>query len=268
MKIALTQMDVAWENPAANEQTIRRLVARAEADGADMVVFPEFSFSGFTKRPREFCDAPRRERELEFLLELSRAYTPAIVAGRIAPACGLPRNNLTIVRGGKELLSYDKIHSYSYGGETAVYSRGERVAVSEIGGVEWGAFICYDLRFPEIFQVAARKAEAIVVIGNWPLERIGNWFTLLRARALETQCYIVGVNRVGEGGGIVYGPSSVVFGPEGDRLTPETDAEVFCCQIDPVRVNAVREEFPLRRDRREELYGTLLFRDPEDGRIR
>ncbi|MGN0855709.1 MAG: nitrilase-related carbon-nitrogen hydrolase [Kiritimatiellia bacterium] len=267
MKIALTQMDIAWEDPAANESTVRRLVAAAAAAGTDMVVFPEFTFVGFTKRPELFCDTPRRARQLEFLCELSREHAPAIVAGRIVASPTRPRNNLTLVRGGEVVLSYDKLHSYSHGGEDAVYSSGDRIATAALAGMELGAFICYDLRFPEIFQVAARKAEAIVVIGNWPQDRLENWLTLLRARALETQTYMVGVNRTGAGGGVVYGPSSVVFDPAGRRLTPATADELFCCEVESGVVAAVRESFPLRRDRREDLYSTLLFRDPAHGRI-
>ena len=267
MRIALTQMDIVWEDPAANEATVRRLTAAAEAAGADVVVFPEFTFVGFTKRPDLFCDTPRQARQLEFLRALSREYAPAIAAGRIVASPTRPRNNLTVVRGGEVVLSYDKLHSYSHGGEDAVYSRGDRIATVALAGLELGAFICYDLRFPEIFQVAARTAKAIVVIGNWPQERIENWLTLLRARALETQTYLIGVNRTGTGGGIVYGPSSVVFDPAGRRLTPETGDELLCCEIDGTVVDAVREGFPLRRDRRDDLYAAWLFRDPAHGRI-
>ena len=95
----------------------------------------------------------------------------------------------------------------------------------------------------------------------YPADRIENWYTLLRARALETQCYLVGVNRAGSGGGIAYAPSSVVFDPTGRRLTPPTPDELILCDLDPRRVREVRAAFPLRSDRRDDLYSSLVCRD-------
>lgn len=267
MKIALTQMKTVWEDVSANETEVRRLVAQAVVAGAELIVFPEFTFVGFTKRPTDFCDRLSGTRQLTFMCNLSREYPIALACGRIVDAVPQPRNNLTIVQHGNVLLSYDKLHAYSFGGEQTVYSRGDRIVTTPFGDLTLGAFICYDLRFPEVFQVAARCAEAILVIGNWPHDRIENWYTLLRARALETQCYLVGVNRAGEGGGIVYGPSSVVYDPAGRRITPATSDELFYCEIEPHIVRHVRAQFPLRDDRREELYPSLLFRDPENGRV-
>ena len=267
MKIALTQMETVWENPAANQAEVRRLTALAKAAGAEMIVFPEFTFTGFTPEPARFCDTVNAPRQLAAVRALSQEQSIAIACGIIRAAEPLPRNNLSIVLDGDVLLSYDKLHSYSFGGETLSYSRGDAISSAVFGGVTFGAFVCYDLRFPEIFQVAARTADAIVVIGNWPLDRIENWYTLLRARALETQCYVLGANRSGAGGGIVYGPSSVAFDPAGHRLTAPSADELIYCDVDPRTVQAVRAAFPLRSDRREDLYRSLLFRDPKDGAV-
>ena len=265
MKIALTQMATVWEDIAANEKEVRRLTVLAKSAGADMVVFPEFTFVGFTHEPARFCDTADAPRQLAFARSLSREQEIAIACGVVRAAEPLPRNNLSIVRNGETLLSYDKIHSYSFGGETLAYSRGDAVATTAFGGVAFGAFVCYDLRFPEIFQAAARAADAIVVIGNWPADRIENWYTLLRARALETQCYVLGANRSGEGGGIAYEPSSIAFDPAGRRLTAASADELLYCDVDPQVARAVREAFPLRADRREDLYRSLLLRDQARG---
>ena len=257
MKIALTQMKTVWEDIPANSREARRLTAQAAAAGAGLIVFPEFTFTGFTKTPTRFADTPDHPRQLACAEALTREFPLAVACGRIVASEPLPRNNLTLVHQGRTLLSYDKLHSYSFGGETAVYGRGERIMTTRLGGLDVGAFICYDLRFPEIFQVAARRADVLLVIGNWPGDRLENWYTLLRARALETQCYIVGVNRAGEGGGIVYAPSSVVYGPAGDRLTPQSEDEILYCEVSAENVRAVRAAFPLRSDRREDLYSAF-----------
>lgn len=262
MKIALTQLEIDWENPAANERICARLAEDAARAGAALVAFPEFTLTGFTPRPRTFADTPEAAPQLDFFLGLSRRLPIAIAFGCIRAAePAAPQNRLVIVRNGTILLDYAKIHSYSFGGETRNYSRGTDIFTAAFEGFTLAGLICYDLRFPEVFQIAARTADIILVIGNWPADRIENWHTLLRARALETQCYLVGVNRAGSGGGIGYTPSSVAFDPTGRRLTPpSTDGLVFC-DMDPKLVRDVRAAFPLRSDRRDDLYPSLVCRD-------
>ncbi len=266
-RVALTQMRTVWESPAANEALCARLARQAKDAGAHLCLFPEFTLTGFTPRPQDFADTTDAPAQRAFFRSLSQELDLDLIAGISQASATLPQNRLIWTHHGEVVLDYAKIHSYTFGGETHAYSRGERIFASRVGGLSLGAFICYDLRFPEIFQVAARVADAIVVIGNWPGDRLENWFTLLRARALETQCFILGVNRAGEGGGIAYAPSSVVFGPDGRRLTAASDDDLLFCDIDPRLVRQVRTAFPLRDDRREDLYPSLLFRDPENGTI-
>jgi len=262
MKIALTQLEIDWENPAANERICARLAEDAARAGAALVAFPEFTLTGFTPRPRAFADTSEAAPQLDFFLGLSRRLPIGIAFGCIRAAePAAPQNRLVIVRNGTILLDYAKIHSYSFGGETRNYSRGSDIFTTAFGGFTLAGLICYDLRFPEVFQIAARTADIILVIGNWPADRIENWHTLLRARALETQCYLVGVNRAGSGGGIGYTPSSVAFDPTGRRLTPPSADGLVFCDTDPKLVRDVRAAFPLRSDRRDGLYPSLVCRD-------
>ena len=258
MKIALTQMETAWEDPAANERICTRLAEAAAQSDATLVVFPEFTLTGFTPRPSVFADTDAYAPQLDFFVSLSRRLPIGIAFGCIRAAePALPQNRLVIVRDGAVLLDYAKLHSYSFGGEALAYSRGREIFTTQFSSAVLGGFICYDLRFPEIFQVAAKTADAILVIGNWPADRIENWYTLLRARALETQCYIIGANRAGEGNGIAYAPSSIAFDPAGRRITPPASDELLFCDIDPAYVKNVRTAFPLRDDRRDDLYRSL-----------
>ena len=262
MKIALTQLEIDWENPAANERTCTRLAEDAARAGAALIVFPEFTLTGFTPRPRTFADTPEAAPQLGFFLDLSHRLPLGIAFGCIRAAePAEPQNRLVVVRNGAILLDYAKIHSYSFGGETRNYSRGSDIFTTAFEDFTLGGLICYDLRFPEVFQIAARTANVILVIGNWPADRIENWYTLLRARALETQCYIIGTNRAGSGGGIVYTPSSAAFDPTGRRLTPSARDELLFCDMDPRLVKDVRAAFPLRSDRRDDLYPSLVCRD-------
>ena len=120
-----------------------------------------------------------------------------------------------------------------------------------------GGYICYDLRFPEIFSAARDENEAVMVIANWPEERVSQWETLLRARAVENQCYVMGVNRTGYGDGKNYAPSSYVFDCYGDDISKEISPGLKIADIDPELVREYRKSFPQNRDRRTGLYAKM-----------
>lgn len=259
MKAALTQMDIAWELPADNKRTCERLVQQAADNHCEFIIFPEMTLTGFTMSPELFYP----NDDVEFFRFLASQYGITIAFGYIAKETAY-QNRLAIVdAGGNLLMDYAKLHPFTYGEETRHYTGG-----SEIKAVTWGrsiepnsfmidisGFICYDLRFPEIFQIASRQATIILLIANWPESRIDHWYTLLKARAIENQCYMLGVNRVGDGNGIHYAPSSAAYDPYGRRLTPEHDSSsLLYIDIDPSVALSYRESFPLKTDRRSDLY--------------
>lgn len=257
MKIGLTQFETVWEDIEQSMQKSDGIFKKAKQQGVDILCFPEFSLTGFTLEPEKYCDTDENPKMLEFFRNKSLEYKMAVVFGYIKSGDEKPLNRLGIVKDGELLLDYSKLHSYSFGHENDYYSRGTELFNTEINGFGIGALICFDLRFPEIFQISSRKSDIIFVIGNWPKDRIENWYTLLRARALETQCYIVGVNRSGSGGGVEYMPSSAAYDPAGMRVTEERDDSLitFDAELDTVR--KIREGFPLKMDRREGLYKEL-----------
>ena len=121
-------------------------------------------------------------------------------------------------------------------------------------------FICYDLRFPEIFQIASKKSDLICVAANWPKEREKHWITLLTARAIENQCYIAGINRIGSGDGIDYSGCSMIIDPEGNILNNiNNDEGIIISDIYEDKVKDIRRKFTLKRDRRESLYKSSLM---------
>ncbi|MDE5898953.1 MAG: hypothetical protein K2H09_06795 [Treponemataceae bacterium] len=256
MKIGLTQFRTVWEDVGASMDAAAELFSEAAAQGIDVLVFPEFTLTGFTLRPRTFCDTSARPRMVEFFRRKSAECGVAAVFGYIQEDGGQerPLNKLAVVRDGEVVLDYAKVHSYSFGREDRFYSRGASVSAAELFGMNASALICFDLRFPEIFQEAARRSDIIFVIANWPADRLENWYTLLRARALETQCYIAGANRAGTGGGVDYAPSSVAFGPDGARLTDGCAGGLVVFEAEKEVVDGVRASFPLRADRRDALY--------------
>lgn len=275
MKFALTQMNIQWENPCTNRILCRQSVERAANAGCDWIIFPEMTLTGFTMQPEHFAEAPGGETA-KFFCELSQTFKIGIIYGYIAGLADRYYNRLVYVQNGCISGEYTKLHPFSFGEEALHYSKGTcPLSLRTASGVCISGFICYDLRFPEIFQAVSKQAEIIVVIASWPAERIAHWHTLLQARAIENQCFILGVNRIGAGGGISYTASSAAYSPLGELLTPtitepiSADAggtsdgipgdQLLYVELSPDEATRCRQEFPLKSDRREELYKTFYL---------
>lgn len=268
MKIALTQMNIAWEDKMKNRDTCERLTCEASAHSADIIVFPEMTLTGFTMNPEEFGEAECRSETEAFFQTLSCRYNTAVVFGYIEKKGGSFYNMLEMTSGGETLMKYAKIHPFSYGEESRHYDGGDEIVSACYKEAYLGGFICYDLRFPEVFQISSGKNEIIFVIASWPRSRALHWSALLRARAIENQCYMIGVNRTGEGGGLLYQASSEAFDPwgksiayvQGEEGFPADRAELLYAEAEAEQARQYRAEFPVRADRRNELYRKLTER--------
>jgi predicted amidohydrolase len=147
---------------------------------------------------------------------------------------------------------YAKIHPFSYSGEDRAYEAGAEHAVATVGGVRVALFVCYDLRFADEFWALAPTTDAYVVVANWPSARVAHWSALLRARAIENQAYVVGVNRVGtDGNDLPYDGESAVIDPMGVALATATAQDtMILADLDPSVVATTRARFPFLADRR------------------
>ncbi len=252
MKFALSQMDIIWENKKENQKNCERLVTEAKQQRCDWIIFPEMTLTGFTMQPELFFP----NTDIPYFQSLAVQYSIGIIFGYIGQAKEQYTNQMAVISSsGQLLMDYTKIHPFSYGDESKHYIGGNDVLTAALHGVDYSGFICYDLRFPEVFQKASKQASVIFVIANWPASRILHWRTLLQARAIENQCFILGVNRTGDGGGQHYIPSSAAFDPYGNLLTPKaSDAELLYADVQPELALTYRQEFPLKMDRREDLY--------------
>lgn len=261
MKIVTVSLDQVWENKKANMNQITNLMSIACKNNPDVLVFPEMTLTGFTMNSRDYAENPENSETISFFSRLAKDYSVNIIFGVILNTKEKPTNNLVVLSRNGELLSrYEKIHPFSYSGEDNYYSKGDAIAKFDIDGISCAATICYDLRFPEIYQVLSAKSKIIFNIANWPEKRVYDWNLLLHARALENQCFIVGVNRTGtDGKGLQYAKSSAVIDSRG--------RDVVCTQInnviDEYSVNITcldeyRKEFPVKKDRRVELYKTIM----------
>lgn len=221
----LVQADLAWEDKPASRARIERMLADAGVSAGDLVVLPEMCETGFSMNVERTADDGSSAAWLSALAARHRA---TVVGGITvwAPGGQRARNRALVVGpGGETIAQYDKLHPFSYGREAERFEGGERVVVFEWGGLRVSPLICYDLRFPEAFRACRMLgAEAFVVISNWPAERAEHWRALLRARAIENQAAVLGVNRAGDDPYLAYAGGSVAFGPRGEVLG-EADAE-------------------------------------------
>jgi predicted amidohydrolase len=252
MKIALLQTAPRWEDPAANLERAARLVREAGEAGADLAVLPEMCTTGFTMDvSAAHANAGEAERPLG---EMARAAGVCLVAGyAVRTEDGVRARNLAgcFDRTGGLLGRYQKTHLFPLAGEDRAFERGMGPALFEIAGVQAGVFVCYDLRFPEDFLIVAPAAPLLLVIANWPAARALHWETLLRARAIECQSFVAGVNRTGrDGAGTPYHGQSMVLDPMGETVARGGGGEeVVICEIDPAMAADVRARFPFLRDR-------------------
>ncbi|MFL0249984.1 carbon-nitrogen family hydrolase [Clostridium neuense] len=258
LKIGLAQMNIVWENKEETEKRCIKFLEKASREKVDLLVFPEMTLTGFSMNVNKIGE--KNLETVKWFSEKSKEYNLCIGFGFVDIKDNIGKNNFSICTPYLgEIARYTKIHPFSYGEEDKHYLKGEEIKYFNIGDINFSSFICYDLRFPEIFQAASKRSEAIIVIANWPEARREHWITLLKARAIENQCYICAVNRVGEGNGLYYSGDSMVIDPYGRVVCTSKDEEkLLTADISKDEVKNCREKFRFKQDRREELYKRLF----------
>lgn len=273
MKIALMQYDIKWEDKEQNKIIIRDYIKKAKEENADLVCLPEMSLTGFSMNTEGIAEEEKNADTIRFFQkeasenQIHIAFGMVTKSGKTADGhmdttIGVYNKYYIVDKSGNLSLDYEKIHPFSFGEESNYYSSGNRIDFCNIDGVTVSALICYDLRFPEIFQIASSKAELILVPVNWAIDRIEHYKVLLRARAIENQCYIAGINRVGSGNGLDYSGDSVVFDPYGNKISQDNLLDsnkegLILAEIDSNCVNEYRKNFTVKKDRKELLYQQL-----------
>ncbi len=254
MKLCVAQMDISRENKAENLLKCEGFVKEASENSADLIVFPELTLTGFSMN-REIAETPDGDTVRDFAA-LSKQYGIAVGFGFACKSGEVITNRFCIASGGDIIVKYDKIHPFSYGGETAVYTAGNSLATVELCGVRVGLTICYDLRFPELYMELSRKCHLIINIANWPDSRCMHWLTLLKSRAIECQSYIAGCNRCGSGNGLIYLGESGIYAPTGLRMVSGGigDEKLIYAEVSAAECENIRAEFPVKNDRRNDLY--------------
>ncbi|MBU2444259.1 MAG: hypothetical protein KJ666_01620 [Bacteroidetes bacterium] len=275
MKIGLIQYAPVWEDKKANKLKIEILIDNLEED-ISLLIFPELTLTGFTMHSDKFAESiacllppkagfsppakVRRggrqagrldEESTDYFKALSKKLKIHILAGLIEQEDDKRFNTLVHISPNGELQAkYRKIHPFSYSRENEFYQRGTAPIITQIDNFQVGLSVCYDLRFPELYRFYGKeKVDLIVNIANWPIARIEHWRILLRARAIENQCYAVGVNRVGNDPKLSYNGYSSVFDPMGNEVVSLADQEkIIFAEIQKEKIIEVRKTFPFLDD--------------------
>lgn len=259
MRIALLETNIVWENKNENLERLKSDLSEIERCDIDVVLLPEMSFTGFSMNTEQTKDVS--EETVKNMIKLAKANSIFIGAGWTGQDKTGYKNHYTIVNGKGIILDYEKVHPFSYGGEAEVFVGGTVLNHCNLNEFSAGIQICYDLRFPDLFQILSKSVSLIIIPANWPQKRIEHWDVLLRARAIENQVYIAGINCNGSIGGIEYNGHSTIISPDGKSCDAScailnTGNKALIYEIDN-DVNEYRATFPVKMDRREDLYQKL-----------
>lgn len=255
MKVAIVSLDSVWENKHANLEQIKTIV-KTLSGKAEYVVFPEMSLTGFSISNLDLAEDFENSNSVALIQQLAKECQVNIVFGLMIYKGNKKYNSCIAIDNKGEIAgNYEKIHLFSYSGEDELISTGNEVkSLSWEGG--WGLSICFDLRFPEIYQKLSKENLILLNIANWPKTRVAHWKTLLNARAIENQSFMIGVNRTGiDGNGLEYEESSYVFSPNGEKLEPimvSDNIKIFNLNLEDAI--QYRKSFPIKKDRQEGLY--------------
>jgi len=246
------QPDTAWENKPANFAKARALLNQAAPEPGSLVALPEMFATGFSMNTAVIAESAGGETE-KFLSALAKQFQITLIAGAaMRGRDGKARNKALVFSPSGELhCFYAKMRPFTPGAEDQHYTAGERPAVFEWAECKVSPFICYDLRFPELFREAAarHRPELFVVIANFPEKRLTHWLRLLQARAIENQAYVLGANRVGSDPFYTYGGRSVVIDPQGEIIADAGGSEGFVkAQLDLANLRKYREGLPFLND--------------------
>ena len=260
MKIGVLQMDVVKGDRQANREKAQRLAAEAAAlaGSPDALVLPELWSTGYALERAGELASPLGREDADFLGEIARRHHAAFIGGSVlSEQDGKVFNRAQVIDAeGRYVTGYDKIHLFRLMDEHRFLARGRETCLFSFSGMRCALAICYDIRFCELIRkLAVAGAEALFVSAEWPMVRCDHWETLLRARAIENQMYVVACNRCGGEGGERFAGHSMIVAPDGEVLACAGDGEeVIAAELDAERVRRVRESIPVFLDREPELY--------------
>ena len=248
LKVTIFQCKLVWEDPAANLSFFDKRLDQL-TQPTDLVVLPEMFTTGFTMNARELAQ-DMDGMAVAWMRDASARHQVHIAGSMIIRDGQQYYNRLVWAKPDGALQTYDKRHLFRMSGEHEVYSAGDQTIIVELKGWNICPLICYDLRFPVWTRNARKQYDLAVFVANWPAPRSMHWETLLRARAIENQCFVIGVNRVGtDGNNLPYDGKSAFIDPTGKVLFQQKDLPVIHTETLSYNIlTSYRESFPAWMD--------------------
>ena len=254
LKVFLVQIDQVWENKKANYSLYESCFQQMEK--SDLIILPEMFHTGFSMNVSELAEDWEDSDGLTFLKNWTKKLGSAIYTSLIIKEESNYYNRGVFVFPNGDVVKYDKRKSFGLGGEDKFYTAGNDEVIVELKGWKINLQICYDLRFPELVRNRILQEspayDVILYVANWPKKRISHWLALLQARAIENQCFVVGVNRQGiDGNNLEYSGDSIVFDALGERKKSAQDSgnQVLSVLLNREDLNAIRSNLPFLKDR-------------------
>jgi len=248
MKLSIIQSDIIWEDKLRNLQVIGDIIINSVHEGTDIIILPEMFNTGFSMNPDKLAEPPR-STTFDWMKNIADLKNLGICGSYIIKKEGGFFNSWVFVSPHDEVFTYDKRHLFSPGNEDKLFTRGTVRLVFNFRGIRICPNICYDLRFP-VWSRNLHDYDLLINSANWPGSRRDVWLTLLKARAIENQCFVAAANRVGvDGEGIYYCGDSLVAGPKGEIIAAAGDSEtLLTAEISPENLESFRKKFPMLDD--------------------
>lgn len=257
LRVAAVQHDIVWGDRDTNFERLAPKVAGAVASGAGLVLLTETFSTGFGFDDPDFVTEPEGGVSSQFLASQAVEHgvwvggSCAEVRGDNDPDDSRPSNSFVLAGPDGTQHRYRKIHPFSHADEQKYVRAGDELVTVDVAGFRVSMFVCYDLRFADEFWQVAEQTDVYLVPANWPGKRREHWMALLRARAIENQAYVVGVNRVGDGSGLAYTGDSQIIDPLGQVLAAGSHTEtVLMADLSTREVESTRTHFQFLPDRR------------------
>ena len=243
MRITTIQYDIVWEDKVTN---LKNLTSKINTIQSDVIVLPEMFTTGFTMNPKPFAES-MTGKTIQWMKEISLLKDLAICGSIIIEEGGKYFNRFIWVNPDGTIYHYDKRHLFL--NEDQNYTRGDVKLIIEYRGWKICPLICYDLRFP-VWSRNSEDYDILIYVANWPDKRKLAWRSLLVARAIENQCYVIGVNRVGEGSGLVYSGGTSLINALGEvQYTNSHIEEVFTATLSKYDLDKIRTQLPFLEDK-------------------
>lgn len=264
LSITTIQTNLHWEDKKANLDMLEEKI-KSIKEKTEIVVLPEMFSTGFSMQPELFAE-PMEGETIQWMKRIAAGKKIIITGSLIMEEGGHYFNRLIWMLPNGEAGIYDKRHLFGYAGEENHYTAGNKRLIASVKGWKINLQVCYDLRFPVWARQQSQTGEAeydlLIYVANWPERRNHAWKTLLQARAIENQCYVVGVNRTGNDGNDIYhSGDSMIVDPLGEVLYTQKDQEdIFTITLDKTQLELTRAKHPFLKD----ADGFMLLNDGEN----